>query len=222
MKELFERVAPVKDPAGVIELCFDDRQKARLRTRTSAGEEVGIYLERGTSLRDGEHMRSRAGEVYRIVALPEGVSSVSAHGLDLARIAYHLGNRHVKVELGEGFLRYQADPVLDEMVRRLGFTVTAEVAPFEPEGGAYSHGSHSHGEPLSFEVGHPHFLHQGQNHDHHHGHHDHSHGHGHHHARPADHPRTSESDALDSSRPSPRDRVVHAEDSRGTGGLSER
>lgn len=173
MKELRKRTAPVVRPTGVIALCFDDRQRARLRTQTTSGEEVGLFIERGTSLRDGDHLRGEDGSVYRIEALPERTSSVRARGLDLARVAYHLGNRHVKVQLGDGWLRYQVDGVLDDMVQRLGFSVTVEEAPFEPEGGAYSHGNHASPEGVSFELDHAHDPDSVR--------HGHAHGHGHHH-----------------------------------------
>lgn len=190
MRELSERVAPVSRPEGIIRLSFDDRQRVRQRTYTVAGEEVGIFIERGTSLKGGDHLRSADGAVYLIEALPERVSHVSVSGLDQARVAYHLGNRHVKVELGDGWVRYQVDSVLDDMVRRLGFEVTVVLAPFEPEGGAYSHG---HG-AVAFEVGHHHHpalvhghSHHGHGHGHGHGHHhehgDHHHDHEHHHGR---------------------------------------
>lgn len=167
MRELTERAAPVPQPDGVIRLSFDDRQRVRQRTHTVSGEEVGIFIERGTSLKGGDHLQSADGSIYRVEALPERVSNVLASGLDQARVAYHLGNRHVKVELGEGWVRYQVDSVLDDMVRRLGFEVTVVEAPFEPEGGAYAHG---HG-AVAFEVGHHHHVPLAGAHGH--GHHDH-------------------------------------------------
>jgi urease accessory protein len=147
-----------------IVLCFDERQRARLRTRLASGRECGIQLTRGTILRGGDLLRADSGEIVRVVAAKEAVSHVtSADPLALARGAYHLGNRHVSLEVGPGYLRYLADHVLDHMVESLGLKVTHERTPFEPEGGAYSHG---HG--------------QGHAHDHDHDH-DHNHGHGHEH-----------------------------------------
>lgn len=187
MKELSERTAPVLKPEGIIRLSFDDRQRVRQRTHTISGEEIGIFIERGTSLKGGEHLRSADGAVYRVEALPERVSNVLATGLDLARVAYHLGNRHVKVELGEGWLRYQVDSVLDDMVRRLGFEVTVVEAPFEPEGGAYAHAQGA----VAFELGHHHHGplaggHGPSQHGYAHGHHHDGHAHDHHHHERAD------------------------------------
>jgi urease accessory protein len=85
------------------------------------------------------------GRVIEVVAAPETVSTVrEAGGGNLARAAYHLGNRHVALQIGARWLRYQHDHVLDDMVRGLGFTVEIEQAPFEPEAGAYGAGSHQH------------------------------------------------------------------------------
>ena len=99
-----------------------------------------MLLPRGTVLRGGDLLRSRNGETIAVVAAPEEVSTV--HCTDrrtLARIAYHLGNRHVMLEVGDGWVRYARDHVLDEMVRYLGCDAVHEHVPFEPEGGAYAH-----------------------------------------------------------------------------------
>ncbi len=108
--------------------------------------------ERGTILREGDLLLADDGRAVRVVAAPEMVSTVSAEDpLTLMRAAYHLGNRHVPLQIGEGWLRYQHDHVLDDMVRGLGLSVRVEEAPFEPEAGAYGGHSalaphaHSHG-----------------------------------------------------------------------------
>lgn len=127
-------------------LPFDLRSKTRLRTRLASGEEAGLFLERGSVLRAGDRLLSNDGRVVEVVAAPEAVMEVrSSDALLLARAAYHLGNRHVAVELQPGLVRFARDHVLGEMVRGLGLTVVDSEAPFEPESGAYGgHGGHAH------------------------------------------------------------------------------
>jgi urease accessory protein len=135
-------------------LPFQSRSKSRLRTEVN-GEEAGLFLERGTVLRGGDLLQADDGRVIEIVAAPETVSTVrAAGGGDLARAAYHLGNRHVALQIGDRWLRYQHDHVLDEMVRGLGFTVEIEQSPFEPEAGAYGAGSHQHQHGILLTHGH--------------------------------------------------------------------
>ena len=130
-----------------LELPFELRSKSRLRTQLATGEEVGVVLERGTVLRGGDRLQADDGRVVRVVAAAENVSTVRASDpWLLARAAYHLGNRHVALQVGDGWIRYLHDHVLDDMVRGLGFEVTLESAPFEPEAGAY--GAHSHSHPF--------------------------------------------------------------------------
>lgn len=127
-------------------LPFDQRSKSRLRTTLDNGEEIGLFLERGSVLRGGDQLVCDDGRVVEVVAAPETVSTVrSADPLLLLRAAYHLGNRHVALQIGAGWVRYQNDYVLDDMVRGLGLTVDVEQAPFEPEAGAYGAHSHDHG-----------------------------------------------------------------------------
>lgn len=131
-------------PAHVkLVLPFQLRNKSRLRTTLENGEEVGLILERGSILRGGELLLADDGRIVEVVAEPETVSTVHASdAVALCRATYHLGNRHVALQIGDGWVRYQHDHVLDEMVRGLGLAVTVEEAPFEPEAGAY--GGHSH------------------------------------------------------------------------------
>jgi len=130
-------------------LPFQLRSKSRLLTALDNGEEVGLVLERGSVLRGGDLLLADDGRVIEIVAAPETVSTVrSGDPWQLARASYHLGNRHVGLQVGQGWLRYQHDHVLDDMVRGLGMTVTIEEAPFEPEGGAYGAVPHQHGNVL--------------------------------------------------------------------------
>lgn len=141
--------------AGSVSLPFELRQRSRLRIEPTAGRlaggVVGLDLPRGTILRGGDRVRCASGEVLRIDAAAEALVHVAAGSAQaLARLAYHLGNRHVPVQVGDGWLRLQADPVLEAMVTGLGATPVRIEAPFEPEAGAYGHGghgghAHSHG-----------------------------------------------------------------------------
>lgn len=133
-----------------LELDFGYRTKSRLRARLASGEEVGLFLPRGTILRGGQKLTGKDGRIVEVVAAPEDLLEVRcADGFELARAAYHLGNRHVAVELGEGRLRIQADHVLEGMLTGLGAEVLAVRAPFEPEAGAYAHGHQHPGEGSS-------------------------------------------------------------------------
>jgi len=134
-----QRRIPPQVAADVeLALPFELRQKSRLRTVLAGGEEIGLFLERGTHLRDGDCLAADDGRVVRIVAAPEDLVEVRCADADqLARAAYHLGNRHTPVQVGSGWLRLAADDVLAGMLRGLGATVTPVRAPFEPEAGAY-------------------------------------------------------------------------------------
>jgi urease accessory protein len=130
-------------------LPFELRQRSRLRTRLASGAEVGLFLERGIVLRGGDLLLAEDGTVIEVVAALETVSTVAdSDATRLARAGYHLGNRHVPVQIGTGWLRYGHDHVLDDMVSGMGLNVVIEQAPFEPEAGAYGHShdhSHDHG-----------------------------------------------------------------------------
>lgn len=127
-------------------LPFELRQKARLHTKLDSGEEAGLFLPRGDVLRDGNQLLADSGEVVTIISANEDVSTIySDDAYLLMRASYHLGNRHVLLEIKSNYVRYQFDHVLNKMVEHLHLKVTQESAPFEPEAGAYSHGnSHSH------------------------------------------------------------------------------
>ena len=140
---IVERLNENLPARATLTLPFDLRQKSRLRTRLDSGEEVGLFLPRGTVLRHGDRLRAADGRVIEVRAAPETVSTARTdEPLRLARAAYHLGNRHVALQLGPGWLRYLHDHVLDGMVRELGLDVVCEQAPFEPEAGAYGGGHH--------------------------------------------------------------------------------
>lgn len=130
-------------------LAKDQREKSRLKVLLDDGREAGLFFPKGTRFQEGDGLISTDGEtLVEVKAAPEAVSTVQCDDpLLLAKACYHLGNRHVPLQIDKHFLRYQHDHVLDEMVSGLGLRVTSEQAPFEPESGAYSgggHHSHSH------------------------------------------------------------------------------
>jgi urease accessory protein len=122
-------------------LSFDQRQKSRLRAKLESGEEVALVLPRGRVLRGGDRVTTTDGRVVEIVGAPEKLLHIESESL--AKVAYHLGNRHVAVQVGEGYLRIAEDHVLEDMLRRLGARVSHVEAPFEPEAGAYGHQHHA-------------------------------------------------------------------------------
>ena len=134
-----------------LELPFELRQKSRLRARLASGAEVGLMLPRGTVMRGGDIVKTVDGREVQIVAAMEKLLHIESD--QLARVAYHLGNRHVPVQIGAGFVRIAEDHVLEELARTLGARVSHIEAPFEPESGAY----HRHDE----------MGHGGKIHDHH-------------------------------------------------------
>ncbi|MTI14529.1 urease accessory protein UreE [Sansalvadorimonas verongulae] len=145
MLQLTERLEGRYQADGSVSLPFDERKRGRLKTTTEQGVAVGIFIERGEVIRDGTCLRAETGEVIQIRAAHEQVTTARCDDSHLfAKACYHLGNRHVPLQVGEGWLRYQHDHVLDDMLVQLGLEVTHESAPFEPESGAYSKGGHSH------------------------------------------------------------------------------
>jgi len=142
---LYDGDAPATE---VLELDFSRRAKSRLRARLASGTEVGLFLPRGTILRGGQKLQSRDGRIVEVRSTPEDLIEVRCESsLELARAAYHLGNRHIAVQVGRDaggdWLRIQADHVLEGMLLGLGASVSSLRAPFEPEAGAYAHG-HQH------------------------------------------------------------------------------
>ena len=153
---LTQRCESVSSPDGELMLPYELRMRSRLRTRLASGEEAVVKTERGAVLRGGEFLQSEDGRIVRVVAAPEKVMHVTcADQFELTRAAYHLGNRHVAVEIGDGYLRIAADHVLGEMLLGLGAKLRELEAPFEPESGAYG-GGHGHHD----EAGHGGRIHQ--------------------------------------------------------------
>jgi urease accessory protein len=135
---------------GELVLPYELREKSRLRATLASGEEVAIFTERGTVLRDGDLIKGDDDRVVKVVAAEEPTYRVTCKTpRDLLRCAFHLGNRHTQAQVagdaGSGFLRIRKDTVLKEMLEGLGATVIEEHAPFEPESGAYGGGHHHHG-----------------------------------------------------------------------------
>jgi urease accessory protein len=192
--------------APTLTLDFDARRKSRLAATLDNGEEVALVLPRGTVLRDGDVLVAQDGALVRVVAAAEAVLMVTARdGLTLTRAAYHLGNRHTPVEVGADYLKLEYDPVLADMLKRIGAMVEQVTLPFQPESGAYG-GGHKHGHDETFAEdyalaqqvygehhghdhggGHDHPHDHGRGHDHGHEGHSHSHDHGHDHGHAHDH-----------------------------------
>jgi urease accessory protein len=140
--------SPGTQPQARLELPFELRQKSRLRARLASGEEVAVLLPRGEILRGGDWLLASDGRAIEVVAVSEDLLHVECESAEaLARAAYHLGNRHVPVQVGAGFLRLAADHVLEDMLKGQGARVARIKVPFEPEAGAYAghtHGGHHH------------------------------------------------------------------------------
>lgn len=145
MLTLVERLSGSGEFHDRVTLPFDQRQKSRLRVRLESGDEAALRLERGIVLRDGDRLRSGDGRIVVVRAAHEPVAHVTAsEPLQLTRAAYHLGNRHVPLQVGAGWLRLGQDHVLEHMLEHLGVSIRHEMAPFEPEAGAYGGGHHHH------------------------------------------------------------------------------
>jgi len=176
--------------AATVELDWDVRQKSRFDATDSQGRNLGIFLPRGTVVRGGDVLVAEDGSLVLVIAAHQPVLVITPcpdHGnaFDLTRAAYHLGNRHVPIELKPDHLKIEPDHVLADLLRAMHLTVVEATVAFEPEGGAYSAGGHAHGHdhahapaaqklssiPIAVEK--PHVHGPGCNHDHGHGPHAH-------------------------------------------------
>lgn len=147
MLEAFEITAEAAAADYDVVVTYEERKKSRYKLKTTKGDDLGWFLERGHVLEHGEFLKCSNGQTVRVIAAEESVSDVtSSDRLLLTRAAYHLGNRHVPLQVAAGFLRFQHDHVLDEMVRGLGLDVSHSYKPFHPEGGAYHAGGGHHHE----------------------------------------------------------------------------
>lgn len=139
--EVYERLGTAEQlqPDGWVVLDHDQREKGRLLTQTSDGAEVRIFLERGNPLQVGELLRTRCGRHLKVEGAVEPVTTASCEDwMTFSKACYHLGNRHVKVQIGELWLRIRPDHVLEKMLLLQGLTLEHEHAVFQPEPGAYS------------------------------------------------------------------------------------
>ena len=178
--------------AASVELDWDVRQKSRFDATDSAGRALGVFLPRGSVVRGGDVLVAEDGSLILVRAALQPVLVVkhcNEHGspFDLLRAAYHLGNRHVQLELKPDHLKLEPDHVLADMLRQMHLIVSVAQAAFEPESGAYAaggsahahahaHAGHAHGDVPAHQAKHDH------DHDHDHDHsHDHTHGKGHSH-----------------------------------------
>ncbi len=176
--------------AASITLDWDTRQKSRFDATDSTGRQLGVFLPRGTVVRGGDVLVAEDGSLVRVEAAPQSVLRITAcaeHGspFDLMRAAYHLGNRHVPIELKPDHLKIEPDHVLADLLRAMHMMVTEVQEPFEPEGGAYGDNAmmghdHGHGHSHGHDHAHDHTHDHGHSHAHDHGSccgHDHGHSH---------------------------------------------
>lgn len=141
---------PAENGAGIVKLAYDDRYRRRITLADTAGEPFLLDLEKPYALSHGEGLALEDGGVITVVAADEPVADIHTHSVaETARIAWHIGNRHIPLQvLSDGSLRIRDDHVLVEMIEGLGAHVHRRNAPFAPEGGAYSAeagGHHDHG-----------------------------------------------------------------------------
>jgi urease accessory protein len=135
--------------AATVVLDWDTRQKSRFDTEDSQGRTLVVFLPRGSTVRGGDVLVAEDGSLIKVIAQPQAVLRISAGGahgspFDLVRAAYHLGNRHVAIELTPEHLQIEPDHVLAAMLKKMHLEVTEQLAPFEPEAGAYAGGGHDH------------------------------------------------------------------------------
>ena len=156
-------------PADTVVLEFDDRHRRRMAMTGTRGLEFLLDLPETVALRGGDALVLEDGRLVEVIAAPEPL--IELRGVDprqMVRLAWHLGNRHLPVQVAGKHLRIRRDHVIEEMVKGLGASVVEIEAPFDPEGGAYVSAGHDH-------------HHDHHDDDHGHGHHDHDHSHNHKH-----------------------------------------
>jgi len=186
MQRALERLAagswPRDKSTGTITLAFDDRFRRRIRLATDQGRELLLDLEHAERLDDGDGLRLEDGSFVEVKAAAEELLEIGCDTPQaLARVAWHLGNRHLATEIQGSVLRIRPDHVIAAMARGLGASVRTVMAPFRPEGGAYAKGA---AHPGNAGAGHSHGHAHGHGHHHHHDHdhgHDHDHDHDHRH-----------------------------------------
>ena len=163
---------PLDEAADSLTLDYDNRHRRRIRLKTDAGAELLLDLPKAVAMAHGDGLRLEDGRWLGVKAAPEALIEIRSDSAgQFARIAWHIGNRHVPAQIMDGAIRIRPDHVMEAMVAGLGGQMWRLDAPFQPEGGAYVGGGQSHS--------HDHASHH---HDHEHAH---AHGHGDHH--PHDH-----------------------------------
>ena len=145
--------------ATQVELDWDLRSRSRFDATDSTGRRLGVFLPRGQVVRGGDVLVAEDGSLVRVLAAAQPVMVARhcpQHGapFDLLRAAYHLGNRHVQLELQPERLQLEPDHVLADLLRQMHLIVSEELAPFEPEAGAYASGGHAHGHDHDHDHGH--------------------------------------------------------------------
>lgn len=150
MLYLTRRVETPAQTTASVTLPVDMRVKSRIKVTLNDGRQAGLLLPRGLLLRDGDILSNENGDEFiKVIAADEAVSVVRcADPFMLAKACWHLGNRHVPLQIMPGELRYHHDHVLDDMLRQFGLDVDFAHLPFEPEAGAYASKSHAHNHDL--------------------------------------------------------------------------
>lgn len=144
-KKLHHHGEPTPAPEFTVILDYEQRTKGRLKAKTTTGEELGLFLERGKVLRDGDILESSSGELIKVCAAEEElVLATCEDWLTFSRCCYHLGNRHVPIQVDALSLKMRPDYILEEMLVTLGMVTQKTFSSFDPEQGAYSGGHHHH------------------------------------------------------------------------------
>jgi len=146
MLQAFERLDHTHQPINdSITLDYDTRKKARIKGKTDKGVDIGIFVERGHPLLIGEILKTECGQLIEIKGLEEDVTTaIGSDWLAFTKVCYHLGNRHTSLQIGELWVRFKPDHVLEALAEKYGLSINKTPAVFEPESGAYGGKSHSH------------------------------------------------------------------------------
>lgn len=158
MLQAYERLDHTHDTiTDSISLDQDTRKKARIKGETDGGQAIGIFMERGHPLLVGEILKTECGLLIEIKGEKEPVSTaIATDWLSFSKVCYHLGNRHTSLQIGELWVRFKPDHVLEELAENYGLTINNSPAIFEPENGAYGGHGKSHGHKHSHDNQHEH------------------------------------------------------------------
>jgi len=158
MLKVFERLDHTHDEINdSITLDHDTRKKSRIKGVTDKGADIGIFVERGHPLLVGEVLKTECGLLVEVKGQSEGVSTaVGSDWLAFSKVCYHLGNRHTTLQIGELWVRFKPDHVLEELAENYGLSINKSPAVFEPENGAYGKRSSGHSHNHSHEESHRH------------------------------------------------------------------